>query len=383
MSIVDKIAAKFDGEKTMTFNEVDPFDTAASWISTGSPTLDRNLKTFGWPTGIVEVRGESQSGKTTLSLNAMLQAQRQHDEDAIITILSSERRDNKAYAEQMGVDTEEILVHKVITIEDVRNKIFQTITATREAIEEDVLEDVLLDNDDLSKNSDKTKELVREALLERKSPHYLFVWDALGQTVSAQELAKAKDNAEKNKTDKAALGSASRALAETFRAFIGLTDEENITLFIVNRPYDSVDGRGKKSYGGKAITLYPTMRIELIRTESLKINDTEEIGQVTLVHVLKSDFDKPKQKFNVEIGYGYGMVLNAEDVKFGIEKDILEKHYFGAKFTLGTKTMEWRSRRDLYALYEEQHELLPILISRLIKAAHEDVAEMRGLNKDD
>lgn len=384
MSIISRLVDKFDNDHTSSFSDLDAFSVESSWISTGSPSLDYNLRTFGFPTGIVEVRGESQSGKTTMSLMTMLQAQREYDSKVVLTILSSERRDNKIYAMQIGVNVKEILVHRVVTVEDVFNKIHNTIARATTALEEQLSDSVLEENVKMKKGSESHKEAIETAKKEFGRLRYVFIWDALGQTVSASELKKAKENAEKDETGMAAIAGAARALSSGLRSFMGLMDEEQVTLFVVNRPYDNADGGPgiKKSYGGKAIMLFPTMRLELARIEGVKIGDAE-VGQITQVLTLKNDFDSPKQKFKVEIGYGLGFVLTGEDVEMGIEAGILEKFgQNGAVFKMGKKELKWKTRRELYALYEERSPLLFILIRKLIKISHDKVLTERKAKEE-
>ena len=374
MSFINKVIKRFDSDKTFSFNEIDPFKDVNGWISTGSPTLDLFLKTFGWPSGIIEVRGESQSGKTTISLQAMMQCMNKFGERAIVTILSSERRDNKSYAEQMGINTDGIIVHKVKTIEDVQNKVFQTIINTNKALEEHL--------ESLAKNA-KVKDDAKKKFLEEEKEKFgklkfFFIWDALGQTSSSQELTKAIQNAEKDEEGKAALGSSARALSGFLRNAKALEDEELFTIMIINRAYDRVDGSpGKDSYGGKAIKLFPTMRCELARIQGIKIGETE-VGQISKFTTIKTDFDAPKQSFNIEIGYGIGIVLSAQDVEFGIEHKVLEKFGIGgAKFKIGTKELAWKTRKELYQLYKDKNPLLKMLVSKLTKLAHDEVTKSR------
>ena len=372
MGFFDNLAERFDGGKTFKFSDVEMLVRSDAWISTGSPSLDYHMQTYGYPSGIIEVRGESQSGKTTFSLQAMKCAQKQYGERAIIVILSSERRDNKAYARQMGVNTDLVIIHKVTTIEDVFNRIFQTV----EAVNEQLLQEFKNDGkaEKIRVNTPEMAEYISKRLEEFGKPRLFFVWDALGQTVSSQELAKAKQNAKENATNKAALASAARALSGGLRSIIALQDEEDFTLYIINRPYDKTDGRpGKKSYGGKAITLYPTIRLELARIQGVKVGD-EEVGQITQVHLLKTDYARPKQKFNIEIAYGLGIVLSSEDIAYGIKKKVLTKFgAHGASFKMGKKEMKWKSKKGLYELYENQDKMLGILISKLTKLRHNDV----------
>lgn len=375
MSFLDRLQSKFDSGKTFRFGQVDPFQDVGSWVGTGSPALDLQLGTFGYPTGIIEIRGVSQSGKTTMSLQAMKTAIESMGERAVVSILSSERRDNLAYAAQMGVPVNQIILHRIKTIEDVKNKIFQTIRKSETELSAYFAEE--------GKEAKVKKDDIVDYVATRRSEfgklHFFFVWDALGQTVSAQELQKAEDNAEKDETGMAALASASRALPNMLRSIKALEDDHDITLMIINRAYDKIDGTpGKKSYGGNAIELFPTMRLELSRIQGVKVGD-EEVGQVSEVKVIKSDFGSPKQTFKIEIGYGLGIVLNQDDIEFGIEVGVLEKHgQGGAIFTMGKKEMlKWKTRRELYELYTNRDPNLRILVKMLTNKAHARVKKER------
>jgi len=353
MSLADKLTTRFDSEKTFKFSEIDLFSEENAWISTGSPYLDYKLRTLGYPTGIIEVRGDSQSGKTTLSLHAMIECISQYRERAVVVILSSERRDNKIYARQLGLKTDQVTVHRVKTMEDVFNKMRQSIDYTMEILEDE---------------EDKIK------------PRFLFVWDSLGQTVSAQERKKmefrAKATNEDDEAGQAAMGAAARALGVGLRDTISFTDGYDVTFYIINRAYDNMGNSGKTSYGGKAITFYPNMRLELRRTQGLEfVKDEGEIGQITMVVPFKTDFAIPKQKINIEIGYGYGIVLSKDDIQMGMDAGILEKFSHGGSFMNGK--LKWGTRRELYALYEEKNPLLKLLTKKLIKHAHSLVLKER------
>jgi len=354
MNLTDKLAQKFDRSKTFKFSDINLFSEESAWTSTGSPYLDYRLRTLGYPTGIVEIRGDSQSGKTTLSIHAMIECLSQYKEKAVVVILSSERRDNKIYARQLGLKTEQVIVHRVKTMEDVFNKMKQTINGTMEIIDE---------------SSEKLK------------PRFLFVWDSLGQTVSAQEKVKMDARAvakkEEDQSAQAAMGAAARALSVGLRDTISFTDGHDVTFYIINRAYDNISHAGKTSYGGKAITFYPNLRMELKRIQGLSFTqDGEEIGQITTVIPFKTDFANPKQKINIEIGYGFGVVLSKDDIEMGISAGILEKHAHGAKF-MGGK-LKWGTRRELYALYENKNPLLKILVKKLLKYAHDRVLNERA-----
>ena len=116
-SLIDKIVKKFNSEDVIKFSEKDGFKDMKSWAHTGSPSLDYNLHTFGLPTGIVEIAGKSRCGKTTLGLMAMKWFLKENPEDGIAIILSSENRDNKDYALQLGLPVNRIIIVKVKYVE--------------------------------------------------------------------------------------------------------------------------------------------------------------------------------------------------------------------------------------------------------------------------
>lgn len=349
MGIIDKISKNLD--KGVKFSEVDAFSDVDTWISTGSPSLDYNLRTHGYPTGIIECRGASQSGKTTFSLHAMKEAVEQYKDKAVVVILSSERRDNRELAQMIGVPIEKILVINTATIESVFNEFGRIVEAVKEEVGEEDL----------------------------RKYRFLFIWDSLGNTVSSQEKEALKTRREgKKKGDEskhAAMGSAARAISLGFRGAISMGDEINYTLFVINRGYAKMSGYGgTTSYGGTSVEYYPCLRLDLSRKEGVKIGD-DEMGQITRVKTIKTDFDRPKQEFEVEIGYGYGIVLSQNDIDLGIEMGILEKHgRSGAKFN---DKLKWTSRRQLYAHYEEKNPMLKVLMSKLKKAVHKRVTKER------
>lgn len=360
-NIADRLIKRFDEKKVFKFSTVDPFNEESSWLSTYSPSLDLRLKTLGLPTGIVEVRGDSQAGKTTFTLMLLKGAQEQYGENLVAVILSSERRDNKPYAIQVGINVDDITIVRVKFVEDVFNKINQIISDVEEMIASG------------------------EIKLQGK-PRYVFIWDSLGQTIAQQEKNAMEKRAtirttetkqaKEDETKSAAMGSAARALSIGLRATIALSDEVDMTLVIINRAYDNIGSVGKSSYGGDAITFYPNMRFELARIEGLKVGE-EEWGQVTQIRTIKTDYDRPKQKFNVEIGYGFGWILNEEDLEIGFKAGLLKKFgQNGASYLNGK--LQWKTRRELYGLYEQKHPLLKVLTKKLIKLAHEQVLAERA-----
>lgn len=372
MSLISKIKESFPNGKTFTFQDLDPFGEESRWISTGIPCIDYGLKTFGLPLGIVEVRGESQSGKTTLSLHIMKECIRQYKDNAVVVILSSEKRDNKIYAKKIGLNLDQVLIHRVGNIEDCFNKMRQTIKAAENALSEEIKAELKDKKVPMSEFEERYKQMKKESARLR----YLFVWDSLGNTVSAQEAQKMDERAEKDGDGHAAMGSAARAINLGFRSTNALTDDYDITLLVINRGYDKMDNTGKESYGGKGVKFFPTMRIEMSRKSGIKQGEVE-IGQLTQIHIIKSDYGGIREKFDVEMIYGYGFVLSSEDLKFGMQKGFLEKYgALGCKYP--AMNISWMTRKNLLELYNQRNPKLEVLRLKLMREAHEQVIKDRA-----
>ncbi len=352
---LDKFISKLskDDDSIVTFDKIDYFENTSNWVSTGSPYLDLKLNTFGYPVGIIEVRGESQGGKTTLSLHGLRNFQKKYEE-GIAVILSTERRDNKVYAEAIGIDTNRLIIINCKSIEDVFNK-------TQQVVELGVSE---------------WKEEKKEG-----KPKFFFVWDSLGNTISAQEKkfmieASEDDNEDHHKT---AMGAAARAIKRGLRFITAQVYDHDIWFMIINHVYDSMSGfgGGKSSYGGKGIKFSPNLRLQTTLVSQVKIRD-EKRGQISQIEVIKSDFGSCKDKFDIEIFWGKGIILCEEDFKIGLEAGILEKHgRSGYKFMNGK--LQWSSKPELYDLYDKNNKLLDVLKSKLIKIAHDLVIKQRQM----
>lgn len=354
MSILNKILKKFDKDDSVkSFNEVDNFKDNKHWLSTGSPLLNYELNTYGFPIGIIEIRGESKSGKTTFSLHALKSFLKHFKDEGVAAILSTERRDNKPYAKAIGVDTDQVMIAQCRSIEDVYNKAQQIITATEE---------------------------VWKTEARPGTPKFLFVWDSLGASISEQEKNKMKESAENDDAEdqgKAAMGAAARANKRGMRFFQGEIYDKEIWFIIINHVYDDFGGfgGGKKSNGGNAIAFMPTMRLNITRTGFVKLREIKR-GQEGYVEVVKSDFNSNLGKIPIEINLGRGLILTKEEIEYAVEKGILErKGKTGYSFM--KDKLEWSSRAQLYDIQDANNPFYTILVNKITKAYDEDMLEKR------
>lgn len=359
-SIIDSIIKKFNNEDVIRFSDKDGFSEIKSWCHTGSPTLDYNLRTFGLPTGIIEIAGKSRSGKTTLGLMAMKDFLKNNPDNGIAVILSSENRDNKDYALQLGIDVNKIIIIKIRYVE----KMFMMVKK-------------LLDDVD---------ELFQERKLGK--PKFFFLWDSVGATLSKSELDTMEENTEtlSKKFDRGddisdlkheKVGAFAKS-AKMFAKFI-MSEMYTRTIHFVmlNHQYDSIGGIGptiRKSTGGEWIELIPCLRLSMKLKGHEKIDD-EEVAQITEVKVVKNDFGSRK-KTDIRILLGYGIILSQDDIDYALETGILKKE--GAKkVSFMNGKLSWSSPREFFKLYYSHNKLLKVLHAKIKSSMQKDLIALK------
>lgn len=270
---IDKIVKKFNSEDVIKFSEKDGFNEVKSWAHTGSPTLDYNLRTFGLPTGIIEIAGKSRSGKTTLGLMSMKHFLKENPENGIAVILSSENRDNKDYALQLGLPVNDIIIVKIKYVEAMFMQVKKLITDANEILSESKLK-----------------------------PKFFFLWDSLGATLSKSELDTMEENMKKldkelqKGTDVEDIELKNEKMmafakeAKKFAKFIMSEMYTNTIHFVMlNHQYEqsTMGISTRKSTGGEWVSLLPTLRLSMTLKGHDKIDEIE-VAQTTEVKVIKT-----------------------------------------------------------------------------------------------
>lgn len=367
LSLVDQLL-KVTGEDgdIERLSESNYFKESNVWCTTGVPELDWNLRSFGFTKGIVEIAGESQSGKSTLSYTAMRFFQKQFPE-CFCFILSSEQRENYQYIAKIGVDTSKVIVIKSKFLED----LFYKLQDNLDAIEE-----------------------IWQASGNEGKPKIMVVWDSVGNTQSRQELAAFKENVKLYKKYKgkaedpeykhAVMAAFAKQAKMHIKAITAQLYDKDILLLCLNVLTANLASPvgGKTSPGGSWLEFNPYMRFKMARIgwEYLEIDgEKEKVAQYTKVQIEKNDFGTRRNTI-MEICVGAGIVLNKVDIAYAIEKGILKQE--GAKKIsfLGGK-LKWSTKREFYNLYKEGNKLLPILHEKIIEKRHADIAiEKQNIN---
>jgi len=347
----------FDSEEAISFGEKKSFTEDDFWVHTNSPILDYNLGVLGYPVGITEISGMSKSGKTTMALAGMKHFQK-NNPDGLCIILSSENRDNKLYAEEMGIDTDDVLLVKTKFVEDMFLRLQIILNDFQEFCEKEGI----------------------------GKPKIFIMWDSLGATLSRAEAETfqanaeiARKNAEKGTDTKykhAKMGSFASSAKQSVKAILAQIYEKDIVFIVLNHRYEKIGSTvgGTKSTGGRWIEFLPTLRLELVRIGWIKVDD-EEVGQTTLVKVEKNDFGS-RRRTEIEILLGKGLVLTDEDIDYAIDKGIIKPE----KKTIRTfGKLRWSSKRTFYDLYQNHPKMMDVLHKKIANERHKDVLEEKGI----
>lgn len=359
-NVLSKLTACFNSDDVITFKKKDGFAEVKSWAHTGSPELNWNLRTYGLPTGIIEIAGRSRSGKTTEGLEAMKYFLDENPETGLACILSSENRDNKDYAIQLGIDPSRVVIIKIHYVEQMFVRV--------------------------SKFVKDAHALFEEAGIKEKLK-FFFLWDSLGATLSKAEYDALRANVE-NMDKAAAKGEELEKLQEPkmmafaksakmfAKGLVGLCYTNVIHFVILNHQYEqNVMGvTSRKSTGGEWVELMPTLRLQMRVTEMKKIDDVE-VAQISEVKVIKNDFGS-RQKTYIRILLGYGIILSEEDIDYAVERGIIQKPSKTVYTALNGK-LRWKSDRELYQLYYDQNPLLDTLGKVITASRHRDLREWR------
>ncbi|MCI5754438.1 MAG: recombinase RecA [Clostridiales bacterium] len=262
-------------------------------VSTGSLSLDLALGIGGVPRGrIIEIYGPESSGKTTLALHILASAQKQGGEVAFIDV---EHALEPAYARALGVNIDELLISQPDTGEDAL-----AITET----------------------------LVRSGALD------VVVVDSVAALLPRSEL--------EGEMGESSVGVVARLMSQALRKLAGTISKTNTIVVFINQLREKIGvmyGNPETTPGGRALKYFSSVRIDVRRIETLKVNG-EMVGNRTRAKVVKNKVAPPFKEAEFDIIYGEGISKIGELVDLGVKLELIDKA--GAWFTVGEQRIQGR-----------------------------------------
>lgn len=279
----------------------------AEVISSGSIALDAALGIGGYPRGrVVEIYGPESSGKTTLTLHAIAETQKK---GGIAAFIDAEHAFDKAYAKNLGVNVDELLIAQP---------------------------------DDGEQALDIAEHLIRSGAVD------ICVIDSVAALVPRSELEGDMGDSR--------MGVQARLMSQALRKLTGSINKSGCTCIFINQLRDKIGvmfGSPETTTGGNALKFYASIRLDIRRIAAIK--DKEEItGNRTRVKVVKNKMASPFKKAEFDIMYGEGISKVGEIVDLGVELDILQKS--GSWYSYG-ETKLGQGRESVKDLFKDNPEL--------------------------
>jgi len=287
-------------------------------ISTGSIGLDAALGIGGFPRGrVIEIYGPEASGKTTLAIHAIAEAQKN---GGIAAIIDAEHTFDRNYAEKLGVDVENLLISQPDNGE--------------QALE-------ITDN------------LIRSGALD------IVVIDSVAALTPKAEI--------EGEMGDSRMGLQARLMSQALRKLTANISKTNTSCVFINQLREKIGvmfGNPETTTGGNALKFYASVRVDIRRTTQIKDGE-EVVGNRTRVKIVKNKLAPPFRKADFDILYGEGISQLGEIVDLGTDFNIIKKS--GSWFSYG-ETRIGQGRDAVKQILKDNPELYDELKAKVTEA---------------
>lgn len=276
-------------------------------IPTGSMGLDIALGVGGYPRGrIIEIFGPESSGKTTLAIHAIAQAQKQ---GGIAAFIDAEHAFDRFYAEKLGVDMESLLISQ-------------------------------------PDNGEQALEIADQLI--RSSAIDIIVIDSVAALTPKAEIEGDMGDSK--------MGLHARLMSQALRKLTATINKTNTTCIFINQLREKIGimfGNPETTTGGNALKFYASIRLDIRKVTTIKDGE-EVVGSQTRVKVVKNKVAPPFRKAEFEIRYGEGISRVGEVLDLAVDKEVVKKS--GSWFSYGD-TKLGQGRDSVLSLLRDNIEL--------------------------
>ena len=292
-------------------------------ISSGSLGLDLALGVNGYPKGrIIEIYGPESSGKTTLTLHAIAEAQKA---GGIAAFIDAEHAFDRGYAEKLGVDVENLIISQP---------------------------------DNGEQALEITENLIRSGAID------IVVIDSVAALTPKSEIEGEMGDSK--------MGLHARLMSQALRKLTGTISKTHCTVFFINQLREKIGvmfGNPETTTGGNALKFYASVRLDIRRSSQIKDGENV-VGNRTKVKVVKNKVAPPFRTAEFDIMYGEGVSKTGEILDLAVEFEIIKKS--GSWFSYG-ETKLGQGRDAVKVLIKDNPELADELEEKIKTRIKENV----------